>query len=63
MKEMLPKKKLLAKLTPESVDLMEDKALFRRGTNDVFGKKFKKNLIRDLKLRKEIGDLMPNFQV
>lgn len=54
MKEMLPKKKLLAKLTPESVDLMEDKALFRRGTNDVFGKKFKKNLIRDLKLRKKL---------
>ena len=53
------RKGLLAKLTPECLDLLDDKALFTRGHADLFGKKFKKNLLKDLKLSKEIDNLMP----
>ena len=52
------RKGLLAKLAPECLDL-DDKALFTRGHADLFGKKFKKNLQKDLKLSKEIDNLMP----
>ena len=53
------RKGLLAKLAPECLDLLDDKALFTRGHVDLFGKKFKKNLLKDLKLSKEINNLMP----
>ena len=44
------RKGLLAKLAPECLDLLDDKALFTQGHADLFGKKFKKNLLKDLKL-------------
>ena len=53
------RKGLLAKLAPECLDLLDDKALFTRGHADLFRKKFKKNLLKDLKLSKEIDNLMP----
>ena len=53
------RKGLLAKLAPECLDLLNDKALFTRGHANLFGKKFKKNLLKDLKLSKEIDNLMP----
>ena len=53
------RKGLLAKLALECLDYLDDKALFTRGHTDLFGKKFKKNLLKDLKLTKEIDNLMP----
>ena len=53
------RKGLLAKLAPECLDLLDDKALFTRGHAHLLGKKFKKNLLKDLKLSKEIDNLMP----
>ena len=53
------RKGLLAKLAAECLDLLNDKALFTRGHANLFGKKFKKNLLKDLKLSKEIDNLMP----
>lgn len=53
------RKGLLAKLAPECLDLLDDKTLFTQGHNELFGKKFKKNLLKDLKLSKEIDNLMP----
>ena len=50
------RKGLLAKLAPD------DKALFTGGHVALFGKKFKKNLLKDLKLSKEIDNLMSRMR-
>ena len=52
------RKGLLAKVFPETLDLIDDPALFVPGTPDLFGKKFKKAVFKDLKLSKEIDSLI-----
>ena len=52
------RKGLLAKLSPETLDLIDDPALFAPGTPDLFGKKFKKAVFKDLKLSKEMDSLI-----
>ena len=52
------RKGLLAKVLPETLDLIDDPALFVPGTPDLFGKKFKKAVFKDLKLSKEMDSLI-----
>ena len=52
------RKGLLAKVSPETLDLIDDPALFVPGTPDLFGKKFKKAVFKDLKLSKEMDSLI-----
>ena len=52
------RKGLLAKVSPETLDLIDDPALFVPGTKDLFGKKFKKAVFKDLKLSKEMDNLI-----
>ena len=52
------RKGLLAKISPETLDLIDDPALFVPGTQDLFGKKFKKAIFKDLKLSKEMDQLI-----
>jgi hypothetical protein len=51
------RKGLLAKVSSESVDLIGDSELFSPGSSDVFGKKFKKAFLKELKLSKELDSL------
>ena len=45
-------KSLLAKISPESLDLLDDASLFDAGaTHELFGKKFKKAMLKELKQR------------
>ena len=53
------RKGLLAKIAPDCLDLLDDTTLFTKDCQDLFGKKFKKHLLKDLKLGKEIDNLMP----
>ena len=48
------RKTLLAKVSAECLDLVDNQALFVPGTSDMFGKKFKKAVLKDLKLAKEM---------
>ena len=48
------RKSLLAKVSAECLDLVDDQALFVPGTSDMFGKKLKKAVVKDLKLAKEM---------
>ena len=52
------RKGLLAKVSPETLDLIDDPALFVPGTPGLFGKKFKKAVFKDLKLSKEMDSLI-----
>ena len=52
------RKGLLAKVSPETLDLIDDPALFVPGTPDLFGKKFKKAAFKDLKLSIEMDSLI-----
>ena len=49
---------LLAKVSAESLDLVDDRELFVPGTSDMFGKKFKKAVLKELKLSKEMDNLV-----
>ena len=49
---------LLAKVSAECLDLVDYRALSVRGTSDMFGKKFKKAVLKDLKLAKEMDNLV-----
>ena len=51
-------KGLLAKVSPETLDLIDDPALFVPGTPDLFGKKFKKAVFKELKLSKGMDSLI-----
>lgn len=52
------RKGLLVKVSPECMDLLDDPKLFTSGSSDLFGKKFKKALLKDLKLSKEMDSLV-----
>ena len=52
------RKTLLANVSAECLDLVDDKALFVPGTSDMFGKKFKKAVLKELKLAKEMDNLV-----
>ena len=52
------RKGLLAKVSPDCLDLVDDPALFAPNTADLFGKKFKKAILKDLKLSKEMDGLI-----
>ena len=52
------RKGLLAKVSPESLDLVDDSELFVPGTTELFGKKFKKAIFKSLKLAKEMDSLL-----
>ena len=52
------RKGLLAKVLPQTLDLIDDPALFVPGTPDLFGKKFKKAVFKDLKLSKQMDSLI-----
>ena len=52
------RKSLLAKVSEECLDLVDDQALFVPGTSDMFGKKLKKAVVKDLKLAKEMDNLV-----
>ena len=52
------RKGLLAKVSPETLDLIDDPALFVPGTKGLFRKKFKKAVFKDLKLSKEMDNLI-----
>ena len=53
------RKGLLAKIAPGCLDLLDDTTLFTKNCLDLFSKKFEKHLLKDLKLSKEIDNLMP----
>ena len=44
------RKGLLAKVSPDCLDLVDDPELFTPGDSDLFGKRFKKAIFKDLKL-------------
>jgi hypothetical protein len=48
----------LAKVSPDCLDLVDDPELFAPGSSELFGKKFKKAFLKDLKLSKEMDSLM-----
>ena len=50
--------KLLAKVSSDSLDLIEDPELFVPNSSDLFGKKFKKAFLKELKLSKELDSLV-----
>ena len=52
------RKGLLAKVSSDSLDLIEDPSLFCPGSTDLFGKKFKKSFLKELKLSKELDSLV-----
>ena len=52
------RKGLLAKVSPDCLDLIEDPELFTPGSSDLFGKKFKKAVLKELKLAKEMDSLV-----
>ncbi|XP_028401014.1 uncharacterized protein LOC114524096 [Dendronephthya gigantea] len=52
------RKGLLAKISSDSLDLLEDQSLFSQGSTDLFGKKFKKSFLKELKLSKELDSLV-----
>ena len=52
------RKGLLAKVSSDSLDLIEDQSLFSPGSTDLFGKKFKKSFLKELKLSKELDSLV-----
>ena len=52
------RKGLLAKVSPDCLDLVDDPELFVPGSSELFGKKFKKAILKDLKLSKEMDSLM-----
>ena len=53
------RKGLLAKIAPDCLDLLDDTTLFTKNCLDLFGKKLKKHPLKNLKLSKEIDNLMP----
>ena len=52
------RKGLLAKVSSDSLDLIDDPELFVPDSPDLFGKKFKKAFLKDLKLSKELDSLV-----
>ena len=52
------RKCLLAKVSPDSLDLIDDPELFLPDSSDLFGKKFKKAFLKELKLSKELDSLV-----
>ncbi|CAB4032402.1 Hypothetical predicted protein [Paramuricea clavata] len=44
------RKSLLTKVSPDCLDLVDDPELFTPGNSDLFGKRFKKAIFKDLKL-------------
>ena len=52
------RKGLLAKVSSDSLDLIEDPSLFCPGSTDLFGTKFKKSFLKELKLSKELDSLV-----
>ena len=52
------RKGLLAKVSPECLDLADDPELFAPGSSDLFGKKFRRAIFKDLKLSKEMDNLI-----
>ena len=49
---------LLAKVSSDSLDLIEDPSLFSPGSTDLFGKKFKKSFLKELKLSRELDSVV-----
>ena len=52
------RKGLLAKVSSDCMDLIDDPELFASGSSDLFGKKFKKALLKDLTVSKEMDSLV-----
>ena len=52
------RKGLLAEVSSNFLDLIEDPSLFCAGSTDVFGKKFKKSFFKELKLSKEVDSFV-----
>ena len=52
------RKGLLAKVSSDSLDLIDDPELFVPDSSDLFGKKFKKAFLKELKLSKELDSLV-----
>ena len=52
------RKGLLAKVSTDSLDLIEDPSLFCPGSTDLFGKKFKKSFLKEIELSKELDSLV-----
>ena len=52
------RKGLLAKVSSDSLDLIDDPELFVPDSSDLFGKKFKKAFLKELKLSKELDSLI-----
>ena len=53
------RKGLLAKVLSDSLELIADPSLFCPGFTDLFGKKFKKSFLKELKVSKELDSLQP----
>jgi hypothetical protein len=51
-------KGLLAKISPESLDLPDDASLFGKDSSELFGKKFKKAMLKELKHDKIMDSLV-----
>ena len=52
------RKGLLAKVSSDSLDLIDDPELFVPDSSDLFGKKFEKAFLKELKLSKELDSLV-----
>ena len=52
------RKSLLGKVSSDSLDLIDDPELFVPDSSDLFGKKFKKAFLKELKLSKELDSLV-----
>ena len=51
------RKSLLAKVSPESLDLLDERNLFEKNSADLFGKKFKKAMLKEFKHDKIMDNL------
>ena len=52
------RKGLLVKVSADCLDLVDDSDLFTSGCSDLFGKRFKKAFLKELKLSKELDSLV-----
>ena len=52
------RKSLLAKVSPESLDLLDERSLFEENSADLFGKKFKKAMLKEFKHVKIMDNLL-----
>ena len=52
------RKSLLVKVSPESLDLLDERSLFEENSADLFGKKFKKAILKEFKHVKNMDNLL-----